>query len=66
MTTTTVRAHELRPGDVLAPVGLTVQRVTVDAPGQDGRLVHIAHDLGVCDVPLNGLIEVRRSGGGVR
>ncbi len=66
MTTTTLRAQELRPGDVLTPVGLTVTHVQVDDPGRGGRLVHITHDLGACDLPLNALIDVRRTLGGAR
>ncbi len=58
----TLRAHELRPGDVLlAPVGLTVTHVQVDAPGQGGRLVHVTHQLGLASLPLNALVNVRRT-----
>ena len=58
----TVRAWELRPGDVLlAPVGFTVTHVRVDEPGRAGRLVHVTHQLGPASLPLNALVTVLRT-----
>jgi hypothetical protein len=57
--TTKTRAWDLKPGDILEVLGLEVKAVTVDAPGRSGRMVHITHDFGVADVPINQFVVIR-------
>ena len=57
--TTRTRAWDLRPGDVLFPVGFTVQSVQIDPPGRGGRRVHITHELGSFDLQLGAFVTIQ-------
>lgn len=59
--TETVRAWDLREGDVLSPVGFTINKVTVDPPGHGGRQVHFTADiLGAKTIPLNQPVTIQK------
>lgn len=56
---TRTRAWDLRPGDILHPIGFTITDVTVDRPGQYDRMVHITHNLGVEHLPINQFVYIQ-------
>ncbi len=56
----TVRAFDLKPGDVLHPIGYQLEHVAVDEPGAAGRKVHInAPVMGPKTLPLNEFVTIQ-------